>query len=589
MKEVNDLSSEPLKLFEMFVNEKSRVLCNYGQLYIYGLKCVRKDLITKFEDMRNNVEFKKLKDLKVEELYEFNCSENLNLSIIDKDFERYFDPEKLKKIVQENLDETINPEKHNIIKEKEDDLLNFSHLGMSLLEVTDTNIEKNLGLNITNEETTGTLDTERLLGDVLKIPEDSKLNLLDDTNFGLDKNTNNQMKKQNKSGGLLFPGNDSTDEKRSASIGSQFSSKSDKKRRKTKDSNSRTGRKIDDNKSQKSIGKFGRKKKDIPKGNLDTGIGMKKPPILASTSTKNYQGPRVRSSSNVQEGPLSLHNFNPQDYLDVDSENNRISSTHSVGYPETEQRQRSYTGGGRFSNMGYGSRKKTPEPMMVKSGVHNLGSNDNNEYAYSIKSFAKTTDFSTVKSNNDNLSNYGSKIQFSYRSRSPKPKTISKGGRTPSKKRSRKQSQNISSGSLIMAQKPSRDTIPSEYHSLLIKLIDGVGTDFNFSDSQMGDRGVHFISYYINSLKSIECLRLNKCKVTDKGVAILCEGLANLKIQKLYLNSNLITVKGLSILYNYVKNSPGIMLITMKKNRIEKEKMMKYIKNFGALKVTLLV
>lgn len=578
LEKTNELTSDPMELFKVLANEKTRALCNYGSLYTYGLRCVRKDLMVKFEDMRNNIDFKKTNELDISQFYEFSHGENLSLSIIEKDFEKYFDQEKLRKIVQDNLDETLNPEMQNN-RDKEDDLLNFSHLGMSLLEVTDMNIDKNLVPGRTADDTNeGTLDTERILGDVLRIPDDSKINLLDDTNFEIEPKRV-KSKRIKRGEGLLFPGNnDSGDEKRSVSRGSQFSSRSTNRRKRRKKSRTGSSYHLNDNKSQKSVNKFGRRKKN----KVDFGSQQlkKKPPLL---NPKGYSGPKVRSTSNIQDSVLnpSLLSFNQQDYADQDIKTNRMSVAHSAGYGN-EGRQRSYTGGRMKGMNGMKVRKRTPEPGMGKSGLLEVNSD-------MMKNFAKTADFSTINPNDGVKSPYGQKLQFSYRSRSPKPRDSYKSRKSPMRKRRRKKSHTGSNGSLLSSQKPSRDTIPSEYHGLLIKLIDGLGTDFNFSESQMGDKGIHFISYYMSSLKLIEGLRLNNCRVTDKGVALLCEGLQNLKIQKLYLNQNLITVKGITYLLEYVQKKPGIILISLKKNKIEREKITKIIKQFGALKVTLLV
>ena len=61
----------------------------------------------------------------------------------------------------------------------------------------------------------------------------------------------------------------------------------------------------------------------------------------------------------------------------------------------------------------------------------------------------------------------------------------------------------------------------------------------------MGDRGVHFVSHYISMLKDIDTLKLNNCEVTDDGIAILCRELCQIKVEKLFLNENFITMRGL--------------------------------------------
>jgi len=41
----------------MFNNKKSKTLCTFGELYISGLKNVRRDLLEKFHDMRESIIF----------------------------------------------------------------------------------------------------------------------------------------------------------------------------------------------------------------------------------------------------------------------------------------------------------------------------------------------------------------------------------------------------------------------------------------------------------------------------------------------------------------------------------------------------
>ena len=103
----------------------------------------------------------------------------------------------------------------------------------------------------------------------------------------------------------------------------------------------------------------------------------------------------------------------------------------------------------------------------------------------------------------------------------------------------------------------------------------------------MGDKGVHFVSYYMNSLRGIDTLKMDNCKMTDLGIGLLTNSLKKFKIDKLFLNGNLITMRGVQMLYDYVVLKPGIRLISLKRNNLDRSKFTKIIKDFGAKNVTL--
>lgn len=88
------MSSEPLKLFQMFNNEKSKTLCTYGELYISGLKNVRQDLMDKFNDMRDSLNFE-YKNVDYEEGSWISYNSQLNFTMMEENFSNYFDEDKI--------------------------------------------------------------------------------------------------------------------------------------------------------------------------------------------------------------------------------------------------------------------------------------------------------------------------------------------------------------------------------------------------------------------------------------------------------------------------------------------------------------
>lgn len=131
------MSSEPLKLFQMFNNSKSRTLCTYGELYISGLKNVRQDLMDKFYDMKESFSFD-YTNIDFKEGSWVSSNNELNFTVMEDNFVNYFDEEKIKQIKNYVMEESFTNK--DLAKLKDDDLLNFSNMGMSLLDMTDTNV-----------------------------------------------------------------------------------------------------------------------------------------------------------------------------------------------------------------------------------------------------------------------------------------------------------------------------------------------------------------------------------------------------------------------------------------------------------------
>lgn len=84
----------------------------------------------------------------------------------------------------------------------------------------------------------------------------------------------------------------------------------------------------------------------------------------------------------------------------------------------------------------------------------------------------------------------------------------------------------------------SHKTIPSKFHTELFKMMDSKSKEYDFSDSQMGDSGVHFISKYIKLNPEIDILKLDNCKISDDGLSIILQSLLEISVDKIYLRDN---------------------------------------------------
>jgi hypothetical protein len=74
--------------------------------------------------------------------------------------------------------------------------------------------------------------------------------------------------------------------------------------------------------------------------------------------------------------------------------------------------------------------------------------------------------------------------------------------------------------------------IPVKFQHLLKRLASEEFQSFDFSNSDIGDQGVAYLSVLISKRQSISILKLNFCKITDDGLAILCRSLSKLVIEK---------------------------------------------------------
>jgi hypothetical protein len=462
LKEVNNHSSDPLKLFELFNNETNETLCSYGNLYIEGLSLVRKDLFSKFEDLRNSIELLIPQKINAADYFTLAHDDVMNFSRVEKNFNDFFGEQRLRAERRSSfLDNSvlISKESFNMGKKKEDDLLNFSHLGMSLLEVTDLGLDKT-SPSKKEKQDDSQLDSDRILGDVLKIPDESMMDLLGEV----------ETKPRSKTAftGMLFPGGFDAD------AFTDSPQKSSKNRRRLnsdklkKDRVASTGglklEKRTKKKPEKSLTgstMFGRTPSTGgPQSKAYSKRSINKPP-LSSTSYKspsNYQtvDPRLRGSH--------LSSSKTNDYMGMGMElpgQLQMVQTMSTGYNNSLHPE---------YRSSYGSRHLTPDPINREESI------SKSELFFKDPRKKKSERGST---------NRRSKMGFSNKSRSPKVKKrgLQKSSGGSSRQKSVK-SQNLAKAiKKLQDVKPTRDTIPIEYHPLLIQLIDGVGNIFDFSGS----------------------------------------------------------------------------------------------------------
>ena len=253
----------------------------------------------------------------------------------------------------------------------------------------------------------------------------------------------------------------------------------------------------------------------------------------------------------------------------------------------------------------------------------------------------KQSQYTSQHSPGDNKNNYLNpfserKIAFSNRSKSPdnRKSTDKPSNNSPIKhKRSNTEMSDQSDGRVfqenkysiknfeltskalqIMETRPNHQTFPQKFHPQLMKILDGKDkhlSSLDFSNSEIGDLGVHYLAYYIANIKSVNQLKLNNCDMSNDGLAILCKSMLKFNVDILYLNQNKIGMKGLLILRNCVifklKNASmrnggknvigseigdggiGLKLVSLKGNEVQKDEATKIIKEFGQMGVTILI
>lgn len=175
---------------------------------------------------------------------------------------------------------------------------------------------------------------------------------------------------------------------------------------------------------------------------------------------------------------------------------------------------------------------------------------------------------------------------------SPSPKTekLSAGSRSYTQKSSQAADHLLTTNAKeLVKTKMTHSSIPSKFHTVLFSLIDSKGKAFDFSDSQMGDSGTFFISKYIKEIKEVDTLRLDNCKITDDGLSILLYYMISINVEKLYLRDNNISKNGVELIKQFIQLRRGIHLINLKGNPLDKALMTAYIKEFSHFKVILLV
>lgn len=141
----------------------------------------------------------------------------------------------------------------------------------------------------------------------------------------------------------------------------------------------------------------------------------------------------------------------------------------------------------------------------------------------------------------------------------------------------------------LLKTKPTHKTIPSKFHQEVFKLMDSKEKDYNFSDSLMSDIGAHFLGKYLKESKSINTLKLDNCKISDDGLAILLHSLFRVSLSRLYLSDNQISRVGLEKLQEFVSQRKGLQYVNIKGNPIDKACTSAFIKYFNDKGIILFV
>jgi hypothetical protein len=141
----------------------------------------------------------------------------------------------------------------------------------------------------------------------------------------------------------------------------------------------------------------------------------------------------------------------------------------------------------------------------------------------------------------------------------------------------------------IMNTRDSHRSINSKYQNEVFKMMDSQKKSYDFSNSQMGDEGINFLAKYIKGNHEIDTLRLDNCKISDDGLSILLHSMMSVKVDKLYLRNNLITKDGVELIKKFISMKKIIHLINLKGNPLADNLMTAYIKEFSVQKVILVV
>jgi hypothetical protein len=141
----------------------------------------------------------------------------------------------------------------------------------------------------------------------------------------------------------------------------------------------------------------------------------------------------------------------------------------------------------------------------------------------------------------------------------------------------------------IYRKEMSSKPISSKHHAELFKMMDKKSKHYDFTNSEMGDLGVHFLSKYIKDNHDMESLVLDGCKISDDGLSLLLVALLKIRLQKLSLQKNQISRLGLTLLTEFIRIHGGIRLVNLKGNLIEKAEAPGLTKEFSQFSVVLLV
>ena len=482
--------------------------------------------------------------------------------------------------IKEAIEAVVKEEKKKMIKGivkdrvKEDDLLNMSHLGMSLVTLSD---QQNTSRDIIEPETPRVLD-DNLLNFDNRYKEErdytmKKLNNFeknfDDVDFS---KSNNQRTEIHHQGKRMFSGDKTALAVKTRPLSRQETIKRADPGKQAESEYCSPMRILKDkgeisSKSRPDIGKFTM--------------------VDGKASFGDFFGTRsIRLGTNGLQGPMVISNINPQLIQTGPPSMSREDSSSVRRAAEVLRRNAESTSqrprGGSVSSQNNSIDNRT----VARTENGETRNPKNITFKYNASNPGET-----FVSRGDPSPANNSELRGMIASKRLKQETPLKPSRSSEKSPS---CENPADSMLtkrsyeIMNAKTSHKTIPTKYHPELFKLMDSKSKTYDFSDSQMGDSGVQFLSKYIRVNPEIDQLKLDNCKITDDGLGILMWSLYDIKIDKLYLRDNLITKEGLDAILRFVSQRKGLTLVNLKSNPVDKSTTASYIKEFSAYRVILL-
>lgn len=454
----------PLSTFEALNQRGLEELLQDGKVYKKGMSNVLSETLKRYENLQNSVNF---------DTNPFTPTDHFKLL--------------LPKLSSSDIVEALDSARLFTLKENEKN-------EVSLLDFSDYNIDLN-DPNVVNKFNKEVTETNRTLGEVIDFPEDSCIDLLKDIDMGI-----KVLKEENR---------EFDDEKKINLC--EFNLFGEKDNRKFESKENRFSAGSTNNKYTK----FGRKSDHISLKN-----GRKSANILStknensrlkdSSSISSAFGEALKQRNNIQRKILENKKRRNNDYFRTKTPTPIGSSTQEIGSRNGKQFLSPPPIINNFSSVGISFNSVFPKNNIPSGNNTNgnvtpmkFGKSDsktkNNKFKKSyttLEDWRNHTQEGKKLKDDDEVRGFNSKspifMKLKQKNKSSKKKNGNSskspfcGRRSPQTRESDnlKKYFNLNEKSKkLLASKPTRSTIPSKYHQHLIKLIDGFGSKFDFSDS----------------------------------------------------------------------------------------------------------